>query len=158
MEQLLFEFLIEINRKQWKKMKKLERNTADLVCKTSQVQSERSNRVKLDGPTKSGRSWAKLDGDLGQSGRFMTIVDGLLSHSGRSFIWKWTVQQIQHDKYLWQKYIFDISDIRSKNQLFIKIVVSYSRTKVDCLKTNKTVIRIKVDGLPRINIQDDPMT
>ena len=64
-------------------MKKLERNTADLVCKTSQVQSEQSNRMKLDGPTKSGRSLAKLDGDLGQSGRFRTIVDGLLSHSGR---------------------------------------------------------------------------
>ena len=51
-----------------KKMKKLERNTADLVCKTSQAQSERSNRVKVDGPTKSGQSSAKQDGDLSQIG------------------------------------------------------------------------------------------
>ena len=66
-----------------KKDETIERNTADLVCKTSQIQSERSNRVKLDGPTKIERSWAKLDGDLSQSRRFRTIVGGLLSYSGR---------------------------------------------------------------------------
>ena len=34
----------------------------------------------------SGRSWAKLDGHLSHSGRFRTIVDGLLGQSGRSWV------------------------------------------------------------------------
>ena len=42
-------------------------------------------RAKVDGLSKSGRSWAKPDGHLSQSGRSRTIVDGLLSQSGRSF-------------------------------------------------------------------------
>jgi len=45
-----------------------------------------------------------------------------------------------------------MADIRSKNQLFLTTVVSYSRTKVDRLKTNWAVICIK------INIPDDPMS
>ena len=33
----------------------------------------------------SGRSWAKLKGHLSQTRRSMTIIDGLLSQTGRSF-------------------------------------------------------------------------
>ena len=51
-----------------KKDETIERNTADLVCKTSQIQSERSNRVKLVQPKLNGLEpswtviWAKVDG------------------------------------------------------------------------------------------------
>ena len=68
--------------------------------KRSLVQSGWSKRVKVDGPSKSGRSWAKLDGHSSQSGRSRTIVDGLLSQTRRSEIVKkdgvkvpkWTVR------------------------------------------------------------------
>ena len=36
-------------------------------------------RAKVDGPSKSGRPWAKVDGHLSQSGRSWTKADGLLS-------------------------------------------------------------------------------
>ena len=45
-----------------------------------------NGRANLDGPSKSRRSWVKLDGHSSQSGRSMTIVNGLLSQSGRSWV------------------------------------------------------------------------
>ena len=44
------------------------------------------SRAKVDGPFKSGRSWAKLNGHLSQSERSRTILDGFLSQSGRSWV------------------------------------------------------------------------
>ena len=50
----------------------------------SLVQSERSKRMKVDGPEseRSVQKWTVLS----QPGRSRTIVVGLLSHSGRSWV------------------------------------------------------------------------
>ena len=83
-----------------------------------------SLRVKVDGPSKSGRSWAKLDGHLSQSGRSRTIVDGLFSQTGRSWV-KVVIRPSGRSKVKWlydlKYWIWTVSRDKSRRSKGLKL-------------------------------------
>ena len=94
-------------------------------------------RSKVDGP-ESGRPIQKWT-ILSQTSRSFEHMWTVQDDSGRFFESEWTVIRLKVDgptNSTRQIPSTKMADIRSKNPLFMTIAVSYSRTKVNCLKTN----------------------